>query len=273
VRDIERLVNEKIVENTPVSWIEMPYAEVKSRPAIMQFFGDKYGETVRVVQIGGDPRALNGYSMELCGGTHTRHTGEIGSFRIVAESAIAAGVRRIEAVAGLRAYATAAAEAERLRTLAEKLGSPLGEMERKLEAMLGQQKDLEKQLESLRKKGAVATAVRLRQETETLGTTPAIVQMVDGASGDELQAVADALKAAAFDGVVFLAGLSGGQVALMASVSPGFTGRFQAGKLIQAAAPLVGGKGGGRPDSARGAGKDAGRLPEALAEIRRLLAN
>ena len=87
-----------------VSWTEVPYADVKSRKDVMQLFGEKYSDTVRVVQIGGKPRALDGYSMELCGGTHTRATGEIGLFRIVGEGAIAAGVRRIEAVAGLTAY-------------------------------------------------------------------------------------------------------------------------------------------------------------------------
>ena len=99
-RDVEKLVNEKIAENAPVSWTEIPYAEAKQRKDIMQFFGEKYGDTVRVLQIGGAPRALNGYSMELCGGTHVRSTGEIGPFRIVKEEAIAAGIRRIEAVAG-----------------------------------------------------------------------------------------------------------------------------------------------------------------------------
>ncbi len=97
VRDIERLVNEKIVENAGIAWTEVPYAEVRGRSDIMQFFGDKYGEMVRVVDLGG-------YSKELCAGTHTRATGEIGLFRINAESAIAAGLRRIEAVAGLNAY-------------------------------------------------------------------------------------------------------------------------------------------------------------------------
>ena len=104
VADIEKLVNERILENAGVTWTEVPYAEVKSRKDVMQFFGDKYGDIVRVVQIGGGAGELNGYSMELCGGTHTRATGEIGLFRIVGESAIAAGVRRIEAVAGLDAY-------------------------------------------------------------------------------------------------------------------------------------------------------------------------
>ncbi len=93
-------MNEKIAENAPVSWTEIPYAEAKKRKDIIQFFGEKYGDTVRVLQIGGAPRALNGYSMELCGGTHVRSTGEIGPFRIVKEEAIAAGIRRIEAVAG-----------------------------------------------------------------------------------------------------------------------------------------------------------------------------
>src|SRR5438876_9214451 len=100
VRDVQRLVNEKIAEDAPVSWTEVPYTEAKKRSDIQQFIGEKYGDTVRVLQIGGAPRALNGFSMELCGGTHVRSTGEIGPFRIVREEAIAAGTRRIEAVAG-----------------------------------------------------------------------------------------------------------------------------------------------------------------------------
>src|SRR5437016_6498078 len=100
VRDVEKLVNEKIAEDAPVSWTEVPYTEAKKRSDIQQFFGEKYGEAVRVVQVGGEPTKLNGYSMELCGGTHVKSTSEIGPFRIVKEEAIAAGVRRIEAVAG-----------------------------------------------------------------------------------------------------------------------------------------------------------------------------
>jgi alanyl-tRNA synthetase len=271
VRDIERLVNERIVENAAVSWIEMPYAEVRGRADIMQFFGDKYGETVRVVQIGGKPQALDGYSMELCAGTHTRHTGEIGLFRIGAESAIAAGVRRIEATAGLHAYADALADSERLKQLAGRLGAPLGELEKKLESMLAQQKELERQLESLRKKQAAATAAALAHQAVLYSDTPAIVEALEGASGDELQSIADALKASAFHGVVFLAGVHEGQAALLASVSQDLTGKFQAGKLIQAVAPMLGGKGGGRPDNARGAGKDTAKVAEALGMVRALL--
>src|SRR5207244_695607 len=113
VRDLEKLVNEKVGENAPVSWREIPFAEAKQRKDIIQFFGEKYGDTVRVLQIGGAPRALTGYSMELCGGTHVKSTGEIGVFRIVREEAIAAGTRRIEAVAGDAAGAWAREEAAR----------------------------------------------------------------------------------------------------------------------------------------------------------------
>src|SRR6185295_9404413 len=106
--------------NAPVTWMEVKYSHVKDRKDIMQFFGDKYGDWVRVVQIGGKPTALDGYSMELCGGTHTRATGELGLFRIVGESAIAAGVRRIEAVAGLEAYRKATDEVSLIKSLAGK---------------------------------------------------------------------------------------------------------------------------------------------------------
>src|SRR5262249_7439271 len=121
VRDVENLVNEKIGDNAPVSWREIPYTEAKQRKDIIQFFGEKYGDTVRVLQIGGAPNALNGYSMELCGGTHVRSTGEIGPFRIVKEEAIAAGIRRIEAVAGDAARKWATEEATRQKEKFESL--------------------------------------------------------------------------------------------------------------------------------------------------------
>jgi alanyl-tRNA synthetase len=225
---------------------------------------------VRVVQIGGQDRALNGWSMELCGGTHTRATGEIGLFRIGSEAAIAAGVRRIEAAAGLAAYAAAVGESERLKALAGRLGSPLSDLEKRVDAMMAQQKELEKQLDGLRKKQAAATATELMAKAETWQGVPAIVAQLHGASGDELQSVADALKGQ-FAGVAFLAGVSGEQVALVASVSPEFTGKFQAGKIIQTIAPVVGGKGGGRPDTARGAGKEIHQVGEALVRTRALL--
>ncbi|MEY5026382.1 MAG: alanine--tRNA ligase [Verrucomicrobiota bacterium] len=270
VRDVERLVNERIVENSAVSWTEVPYAEVKPRADIQQFFGDKYGDVVRVVQIGGKPGTLDGYSMELCGGTHTRGTGEIGLFRIVAESAIAAGVRRIEAAAGLSAYEMALSESDRLRSLASTLGAPLGEVERKLEAMLAQQRELEKTLKAALQREASQRATSLLAGAETLGATPAIVQVVPGASGDDLQGIAEALKGR-FEGVLFLFGTAPDQIPLVSSVSPGWVAKFQAGKLVQTAAAALGGKGGGRPENARGAGKDPARVEAAMAQIKSTL--
>ena len=270
IRDVEKLVNERIIENAPVSWTEMTYSEVRGRDDIMQFFGDKYGDVVRVVQVGGQPGALNGYSMELCAGTHTRATGEIGLFRILAESAIAAGVRRIEAVAGLRSYETASSESDRLRDLAARLNSPVAEIEKKLDAVLARQRKLEKTLKAVNLREASGRAQELLAKTEVVSGVPAIIANLGHADGDTLQAVADALKGQ-FQGVIVLCGLTDAGVALVAAVTSDFTSRMPAGKIIQEIAPIVGGKGGGRPENARGAGKDGSRIDEALARAKTLL--
>ena len=270
VTDIERLVNERILENAPVGWVEVPHAEVKNRKDVLQFFGDKYGDVVRVVQIGGGAGRLDGYSMELCGGTHTRATGELGMFRILAESAVAAGVRRIEAIAGLPALDKARADEALIRSLAGRLNSPLGELEKKLDALLAHSRELEKSLKAAAQREAAGKARELLSKVETLNGVPALIANLGEADGDTLQTVADALKSM-FQGVVLLGGHSAGAVALVAAVTPEFTAKVQAGKLIQAIAPIVGGKGGGRPDGARGGGKDAARLDEALAKAKSLL--
>jgi alanyl-tRNA synthetase len=270
VADIEQLVNERIVENAGVTWTEVPFAEVKSRKDVMQFFGEKYGDTVRVVQIGGRAGGLDGYSMELCGGTHTRATGEIGLFRIVAESAIAAGIRRFEAVAGLEAYRKAADEVTLIKTLAGKVNAPVSELDKKIEALLAHQKALEKEVKIALLRNASNAASELLERIHTVNGIPLITHNLGDASGDFLQAIADALKGR-FNGVVVLGGASENAVALVATVSPEFTAKVQAGKIIQQIAPIVGGKGGGRPDNARGGGKDATRLDEALARARQLL--
>jgi alanyl-tRNA synthetase len=236
----------------------------------MQFFGDKYGDIVRVVQIGGQAGELDGYSMELCGGTHTRATGEIGLFRIVGESAIAAGVRRVEAVAGLEAYQQANQQLELIKSIAGKVNSPVGELERKIESMLALQKELEKALKATKQRDAAQSAKSLVASAETVNGVQIITRNLGDAEGDTLQAVADALKGE-FKGVVVLGGVNNGAVALVATVAPDLTKRIQAGKLIQQIAPIVGGKGGGRPDNARGGGKDASKLDEALAKVRTLL--
>ena len=271
VADIEKLVNERILENAGVSWTEVAHADVKNRKDVMQFFGDKYGDTVRVVQIGGGAGKLDGYSMELCGGTHTRATGEIGLFRIVSEAAVAAGVRRIEAVAGLTAYDLANQQLQLIRSIAGKINSPVGELEKKVEALLEHQKELEKLLKAERqiRAGHVARELSMYDAGLTNGI-PHIITDIPNATGDWLQEIADALKAQ-FKGVVVLGGAANGAVTLIATVSADFTAKVQAGKIIQTIAPIVGGKGGGKPDNARGGGKDAGKLDEALAKAKELL--
>jgi alanyl-tRNA synthetase len=292
-RQVEKLVNEKIAENAPVSWTEIPYAEAKKRSDIQQFFGDKYGETVRVVQIGGEPQKLDGYSMELCGGTHVRATGEIGSFRIVREEAIAAGIRRIEAVAGEAAKNWAKEEAarqqEKFEALARKKSgiaalpafAENGEtaaMLRQIDERSAQLEKLEAEVHEWQKQQAKASEADLKGRAAELakelraahGSEKAIVASVPDADGKLLQGVVDALKSH-FNGPIFLAGSLNGRVALIASVPKELTPQFQANKLIQEIALIVGGKGGGRPDNAQGAGKDVAKINEALARARELL--
>jgi len=272
VADIERLVNERIVENAAVTWTEMPHVEVAKRDDILQFFGEKYGDSIRVVQIGGATGALNGYSMELCGGTHTRATGELGLFRITGEAAIAAGVRRVEAIAGLVAAEQARADAGRIAALAETLNSPVKLIEQKVEAALEQAKKLEKQLKGLQQSQAADTAKTLLANVESAGDISFISANLGVVDGDFAQSVADSLKGQ-FEGIVVLGTTGNGSVALVATVPEALTDKVQAGKIIQAIAPIVGGKGGGKPTSARGGGKDAGKLDEALAEVPKILDN
>ncbi|MGH7983762.1 MAG: alanine--tRNA ligase-related protein [Candidatus Udaeobacter sp.] len=292
-RDVEKLVNEKVAENTPVSWTEIPYAEVRRRKDIIQFFGEKYGETVRVLQIGGAPRALNGYSMELCGGTHVRATGEIGLFRIVREEAIAAGTRRIEAVAGDAARAWAEQEAarqqEKFELLARKkpdiAALPLFESEaatmemlQQIDARAVQIETIDAEVREWEKKTAKTAEAELRSRAAQIANELAqsharknfCVAHVQNGDGKLLQAVVDALKSK-FNGPIFLAGAREASVALVAYVPPPLTEKLQANKLIQQIAPIVGGKGGGRPESAQGAGKEPSKIDVALARARELL--
>ncbi len=208
--------------------------------------------------------------MELCGGTHTRATGEIGLFRIVGESAIAAGVRRIEAVAGLEAYQQANQQLELIKSISSKLNTPVASLEKKIEALLEQEKCLERQLKAVRQREASNVSSNLKAHAKAINGIPAIIHNVGEVDGEFLQLVADGLKSN-FKGVIVLGGCANGAVSLVAAVTPDFTSRVQAGNLIKQIAPIVGGKGGGRPDNARGGGKDASRLDEALVEARGLL--
>jgi len=292
-RDVERLVNEKITENAPVSWTEIPFAEAKQRTDIIQFFGEKYGDTVRVLQIGGAPRELNGYSMELCGGTHVSSTGEIGPFRIVKEEAIAAGIRRIEAVTGDAARKWAEQEAARQKdkftTLARKKpdiaelpvfesNADTGEMLKQLDARATHLEKLESEVREWEKKSSKAAEAELKSRAAQIANQLAAshagknfcVSEVPNADGKLLQAIVDALKPK-FNCPIFLIGAAKGSVALVASVPKEMTSKFQANKIIQEIAPIVGGKGGGRPESAQGGGTDPGKVGEALAKAKELL--
>jgi alanyl-tRNA synthetase len=292
-RDVEKLVNEKIAEDAPVSWTEIPYDEAKKRKEVQQFFGEKYGDKVRVVQIGGEPEKLNGYSMELCGGTHVRSTSEIGAFRIVREEAIAAGTRRIEAVAGDAARVWAREEAarqqEKFETLSRKKTdlSPLpvftdtvqtDDMLKQIDARATHLEKLEVDVREWEKKHAKEAEADLRSRGSQIANDLALskigqkicVASVPDADAKLLQAVADALKQK-FDGPIVLAGAKDGNVALVVVVPKPLTSKFQANKIIQQLAPIVGGKGGGRPESAQGGGTDSSKIDNLLEEARRLL--
>jgi alanyl-tRNA synthetase len=292
-RDVEKLVNEKIAENAPVSWTEIPYSEAKQYKEIQQFFGEKYGDKVRVLQIGGEPKKLNGYSMELCGGTHVRSTSEIGPFRIVKEEAIAAGTRRIEAVAGDAARVWANEEAQRqqekfeilarkkpdlsalpsftdtLQTtkMLEQIDARAAHLEKLDAEVRDWEKKHAKEAEAdLRSRGAQIANDLLRSKT---GQQICVAKVPD-ADGKLLQAVGDALKIK-FDGPIVLLGVRENNVALLAIVPKSLTGKAQANKIIQAIGPMLGGKGGGRPENAQGSGTNVSKIDDAMMEAHRLL--
>ncbi|MEN9537641.1 MAG: alanine--tRNA ligase, partial [Verrucomicrobiota bacterium] len=185
--DIEKLVNERILANDAVTWSEVAYASVKGRPDIMQFFGDKYGDSVRVVQVGGKAASLNGWSMELCAGTHVRHTGEIGLFRIVGENAIAAGVRRIEAVAGLASYERAKSEAELLKALASSTNTPVADLAKRLEQIMEQSAALEKKLKVYRDKESSQLADALAAKASDRAGLKYVVSQVSAETPNDLR--------------------------------------------------------------------------------------
>jgi alanyl-tRNA synthetase len=290
-RDVEKLVNEKVRENAPVSWTEIPYAKAKERSDIQQFFGDKYGEVVRVVQIGGEAKSLNGYSMELCGGTHVRTTGEIAWFKIVSESAIAAGTRRIEAVAGDQVRKWAEQEIRRQEEKFERLArrnkgisalpaisttESVGTIIEKIEERAGKLKEIEEEAHRSEKQQAKVAESELRLRATAIAQELAsshseenyCVAEVPNADGNLLQAVVEALRGK-IRGPIFLASSSNGRVDLVATAPKEST--VGANDLMQQIAPIVGGKGGGRPDSARGAGKDVSKIADALAKARELI--
>jgi alanyl-tRNA synthetase len=289
LKEIERLVNEKILADVSVKWEERPYAQVKGDPDILQFFGDKYGDVVRVVSIGD-------FSKELCGGTHVRNSAKIGYFKILSEGAIAAGIRRIEAASGpaltdhvrehlpkqVELHSALLARKANLDPMSDFLGEETPEAFWKhweaRETFLRQaamdvamhEKDEAKHQEIAYQKQAVAEAADLIAESGKMGEIPFIHHLVDYHPAEYLPYLADAIKKH-WQGVVVLASVQPGKVALLAAVGPDYTKRIQAGKIIQAVAPLVGGKGGGRPELAQGGGTNPAGLPAALEKVEELI--
>jgi alanyl-tRNA synthetase len=290
IADIERLVNERIQENARVFWFEMPYAEVRGKPDVMQFFGDKYGDVVRIVQIGGHDKKLDGFSMELCGGTHTRTTGEIGLFKITRESAIASGIRRVEAVCGQFALeflensmAGEAAEAAKARAREE-------------------ERELARQRKAQRQQRAPEIAERLLsplQQRDDASVSDAstrasrIIADLGEVDAELLRSVIDALKPKLTSGIVVLGGVEDGSAAVSAATgtttggtpTPLRTGKVHlicyvtpdlvkqgkhAGRIVGELAKICGGGGGGRPDLAQAGGKQPEKLAEALAAAPRI---
>ena len=264
IADIERLVNERIKENARVFWFEMPYSEVRGKPNIMQFFGDKYGDVVRIVQIGGHDKALDGFSMELCGGTHTKTTGEIGLFKIMRESAVAAGIRRVEAVCGQFAQELIERQAGREQAEAEKAKAR------------EQEKELAKQRQAAMQSQAPAIAERLL----TTQQGKLLVGNLGDANAELLRAVIDVLKTKMTSGVVVLGGVESqagtpappGKVSLICYVTPDLVKQGKhAGKIVGELAKICGGGGGGKPDLAQAGGKQPDKLVEALAAASKII--
>ena len=255
---IERIVNEHITRNTPVT-TEVRSTEEAIASGAMALFGEKYGDRVRVVSV-------PGFSMELCGGTHVRATGDIGLFVIVSEGGVAAGVRRIEALTGAGAVVWAQQQRAALGSVLEALHAPAEQAIEAVEKLQTESKRLAREVSQLKTKlamgGGASTA---GTDTVDAGGVKLARRRVADLDKDALRGLADSLKAQIKSGVVVIASESDGKVQIVASVTPDLTGRVKAGDVVKALAPIVGGKGGGRPDFAEAGGKQPDKIDELLA--------
>ncbi len=257
LREIEALVNERILENATVTSYETDFD--KKPEGTLAFFGEKYGKTVRVVDAGG-------YSRELCGGTHVTTTGEIGLVKIISEGAVAAGTRRLEAVAGQAAIDHVAALEAQLTATAAKIGVPVAQLEAKLDALLAQKAESDKKLKAFEQRAAAALATELAAKATTKDGLPYVSAVVTVEAPEALREIGSQVLAKLGEGVVVLGAAFGPEkVSLVAFASPAaIKAGHQAGKMISALTARLGGKGGGKPDFAMGGGKDASKLAEVL---------
>ncbi len=258
--DIERLVNRKILENIDTEIRLMPLDEALKSGA-MSLFGEKYDEQVRVLKIGGD------FSVELCGGTHVARAGDIGLFKFIAETGIAAGIRRVEAVTGLGALALVEDEEAQLAELARLLKSDRNKLATRLEQVLENSRRLEKELEQVKGKMASRAGAELGEQAELVNGIHVLARNMDGADPKTLRDTVDQLKSKLGTAVIVLGTVKGDKVSLVAGVTKDSTDRVQAGELINFVAQQVGGKGGGRPDLAQAGGNDPSALQSALASV------
>ena len=256
---IEETVNEKIRENIAVDTriLDRETAVAEGATAL---FGEKYEEQVRVV-------TLDEFSKELCGGTHVRATGEIGLFKILSESGIASGVRRIEAITGKGACALVDAMARREARLTEVLGGKAEELEGKVALLLQQQRQLEKQVAALSKELASSDLERLLNDATIVDGIKVVAAEIALDSPQTLREVGDKVRDSLDSGVAVLGGVIKGKVALIAIVTKDLTGRIKAGELVNRTAKVVGGKGGGRPDMAQAGGVMTDKLGEAIGQV------
>ncbi|MDO4907253.1 alanine--tRNA ligase [Neisseria sp.] len=259
IAEVERRVNAAILANVEVKAALMSMEEAQKTGAMM-LFGEKYGDEVRVLEMGG-------FSTELCGGTHVSRTGDIGLFKIISEGGIAAGIRRIEAITGLNALKWAQNQERLVRDI---IGEVKAQTEKdvlaKIQAHAAQSKALEKELAKAKAELAVHAGAKLLDNAKDLGAAKLVVAQIDAEAGALRDIVTD-LTGKADNAVILLAAVNDGKVSLCAGVSKPLTAKVKAGDLVKFAAEQVGGKGGGRPDLAQAGGTEVGKLPEALNSV------
>jgi alanyl-tRNA synthetase len=254
---IEDDVNAMIRDNVEVTQEEMRYDDAIKAGALA-FFGDKYGDTVRVVRMGD-------FSVELCGGTHVTRTGDIGLFKLRGEGGVAAGVRRLEAGTGVGALADVRRHEAVLGELGQLLKAGEDDAPAKVEKLLAEKRDLEKRIAELQAKLAGGASKDVMADARRIDGVTVLATRVDGIDSKGLRQMADQLRDRIKSGVVVLGGTEGDRALLLAAVTKDLTGRFHAGDIIKHLAPLVGGGGGGRPDFAQAGGKDPSKLDAAIA--------
>ncbi|ENB2380526.1 alanine--tRNA ligase [Escherichia coli] len=260
IRAVEDLVNAQIRRNLPIETNIMDLEAAKAKGA-MALFGEKYDERVRVLSMGD-------FSTELCGGTHASRTGDIGLFRIISESATAAGVRRIEAVTGEGAITTVHADSDRLSEVAHLLKGDSNNLADKVRSVLERTRQLEKELQQLKEQAAAQESANLSSKAIDVNGVKLLVSELSGVEPKMLRTMVDDLKNQLGSTIIVLATVAEGKVSLIAGVSKDVTDRVKAGELIGMVAQQVGGKGGGRPDMAQAGGTDAAALPAALASVK-----